>query len=96
MYLKCFAIGDLATNCYLIADEKTKQAAIIDPGGEVDEVMATIEKHHFTPTLLLLTHGHIDHIWGVEELKKRYNLQYVSMITTRPNSLPQRRTSLPI
>ncbi len=75
MYLKTFAVGPLATNCYLIADENTHEAAIIDPGGDMEAVIESIEAGSLKPVYLLLTHGHADHLLGVNELLERYDLE---------------------
>jgi hydroxyacylglutathione hydrolase len=58
-------------NCSIVFDEDTKRAAVVDPGGEVDRIMAAIEKAGVKVEKILLTHGHIDHAGGAMELKER-------------------------
>lgn len=58
-------------NCSLIWDPATRRAAVVDPGGDVDEILAAIEKHGLKVEKLLLTHGHIDHVGGTAELARR-------------------------
>ena len=54
-------------NCALLWDDVTKQALIIDPGGDVDQIMAAIEQMGVTVERVLLTHGHLDHAGGAEK-----------------------------
>jgi len=71
MFLKRLVVGALETNCYLISCEKTKEAAVIDPGGEeaVDLILNLLKKNNFDLKYILNTHGHIDHIIGNNLLK---------------------------
>ena len=55
-------------NCALLWDDVTKQALIIDPGGDVDRIMAAIEQMGVTVERVLLTHGHLDHAGGAAGL----------------------------
>lgn len=64
-------IGD-PTNCYIIFDEKSKEAIVIDPGGEVDKIAKMLDILKAKVKYIYLTHCHGDHIGGVNELKKRY------------------------
>lgn len=67
MYLKQFTIGYISTNCYLIACEKTRIAAVIDPGGTEEEISDILRRIHDDSLLLkyiINTHGHADHISG--------------------------------
>ena len=73
MKVDTLPVGQLLTNCYLLASEKGR-AAIIDPGDEPREVAAALEKKGLTPAMILLTHGHFDHIGGVKELAARYRI----------------------
>jgi glyoxylase-like metal-dependent hydrolase (beta-lactamase superfamily II) len=61
-----FPAGSFAANCYLVAPEPGAECIIIDPGQDampgIDEI---IEQHRLRPVAVLLTHGHIDHIWSV-------------------------------
>lgn len=62
-------------NCTLIWDDASMKGAIIDPGGDVDNIMAAIEKTGVDVEVIYLTHGHIDHAGGAEELKSRLKVQ---------------------
>ena len=68
MHIKRFPLGMLWTNCYLIWDDEDNGFAV-DPGGPAQEVIDFINMHHIKLDMVLLTHGHNDHIAGVEELR---------------------------
>lgn len=61
-------------NCTLIWSEPDKRGVVIDPGGDIDRIMETIEKAGVKVERILLTHGHIDHAAGAEELKQRLDV----------------------
>jgi len=73
MFLKKLVVGALETNCYLIGCEKTKKAAVIDPGGEeeVDLILNLLQENNFDLKYIINTHGHIDHIAGNRKLKSK-------------------------
>lgn len=61
-------------NCSLLWCENTLQAAVVDPGGDIDIIVEAIERKRVTPQKILLTHGHIDHAGGTAELASRLSL----------------------
>ena len=63
-------VGSLQTNCYLLIDEETKSAALIDPGDEAEKLLALVKSEGVTLKYILLTHGHRDHTLAVPALKK--------------------------
>ena len=63
-------VGSLQTNCYLLIDEETKLAALIDPGDEAEKLLALVKSEGVTLKYILLTHGHRDHTLAVPVLKK--------------------------
>lgn len=72
MIIKYVYIPNGYTNCYILADEKTKAAAIIDPGENVPEIKELVKKDKLDVRAIFLTHGHYDHVGGVAALRKRY------------------------
>lgn len=74
MRIKVLIVNDLQTNCYILEDEDTKEAVILDPGGEADYIIDEIEKNNFNLKAILLTHGHFDHIEAVLAIKEKYNI----------------------
>ncbi len=72
--IKCFRIGVLQTNCYLITDRKTGDMAVIDPGFKSEKLLDEIKsRENGELKYILLTHGHFDHISGVKWLKNAMN-----------------------
>lgn len=61
-------------NCSLIWDETTRRAAVVDPGGDVEEILEAIAAQQLEVEKILLTHGHIDHAGGAAALAARLNV----------------------
>ncbi|QUL98073.1 MAG: MBL fold metallo-hydrolase [Candidatus Fermentithermobacillus carboniphilus] len=61
MQVERLVVGSLATNCYLVFDEKSKKGIIIDPGGDGPYILECIERFGIDPVAIILTHGHLDH-----------------------------------
>ena len=72
MIIKYVYIPNGYTNCYILADEKTKAAAIIDPGDTGPEIKELVKKDNLDVRAIFLTHGHYDHVGGVAALRKKY------------------------
>jgi len=72
------------TNCYIIQDEKTKEAMVIDPGGEVDKIGEMLDTLNANVKYIVLTHCHGDHIAGVQELKQKYGGKVLIHIEDEP------------
>ena len=68
MNVKMMQVGPLGTNCYILEDEKTREAAIVDPGGNAPEILKALEGTEVR--YILLTHGHYDHTGAAAELAK--------------------------
>lgn len=66
MFVKGFVVGPVETNCYILGDERTKEAALIDPGASGAELVQRARQEGYQVKMILLTHGHFDHIGGVE------------------------------
>ena len=65
MKVKLLRVGPIGTNCYILKDETTGKAAVIDPGDEPELIQEALEKEGVEVRYLLLTHGHYDHTGGV-------------------------------
>ncbi len=65
-------LGPLATNGYIVFDEETKNAMIIDPADEAKKLNDTLKKHDLTLKKIVLTHAHADHIGALNELREQY------------------------
>jgi hydroxyacylglutathione hydrolase len=62
-------------NCSLIWDEVSMAGAVVDPGGDIDKIMAAIDQVGMLPEKILLTHGHIDHAAGAADLRDRLKVK---------------------
>ncbi len=67
-------VGSFATNCYLVGDADTLECAIIDPGAESSKIANRIKAGKLKPKMILLTHGHFDHIGAVNDLKDQFKI----------------------
>ena len=65
MLIKCFSVGQLGTNCYVVTDEKTLACAVIDPGAESGTILNYIDDNGLRPQAIFITHGHYDHTGAV-------------------------------
>lgn len=69
MKFKTLPLGIYQANCYVLFDEQTKEAAVIDPGGDFPEIRGYIEENGVKVKYIIITHGHGDHIGALQELK---------------------------
>lgn len=74
MIVRTLVIGPLASNCYIIADESTKAAAVIDPGDEAGRIEREIRELEIDLRCILLTHGHADHSFVAGELQQTFDV----------------------
>ena len=68
MILETLVVGPLEANCYIIGYEVTKEGMIIDPGDDAGYILETVKDLQLDIKLIVLTHGHIDHIGAVKEV----------------------------
>lgn len=72
MRMARMTVGALATNCYIVSDETTGKAFIVDPGGDAKRIMDKVEELHLKVEAILLTHGHFDHMMAVDQLREKF------------------------
>lgn len=72
MKIKKFVIGMMATNCYLVSSETTKECFLVDPGVFRQEIVEYIRTRGYKVQAILLTHGHFDHIMGIDGFLKEF------------------------
>ncbi len=64
-------VGPLQCNCSIVGDEGTREAMVIDPGDDVEDILRLVERHGLTVKQIVITHAHIDHVGGAMKLKQR-------------------------
>ena len=73
MKITTLMLGELASNCY-IQEVGNKKCVIVDIGGDAPIVFRRLEMMQLEPVAILLTHGHYDHIAGVEQVREKYQI----------------------
>ena len=84
MILDTLPTGPLEVNCYIIGCEETRKAAVIDPGGDVDQILQLLNKHKLNVVMIINTHGHFDHIGGNRELLEATGSELIIHRDDRP------------
>lgn len=69
-------VGQLTTNCYLLHDDKSRDAIVIDPGDDPDFIIQKISDLDLDPKLIIATHAHFDHILAVREIKIAFKIPF--------------------
>ncbi|MCT7659639.1 MBL fold metallo-hydrolase [Mycobacterium deserti] len=73
MFITGFPAGMLACNCYVLAPAAGSDAIVVDPGQRaMGPLRKILDEHRLTPSAVLLTHGHIDHIWSAQKVADTY------------------------
>lgn len=70
MIIKNLNVGPLMTNCYILGCEDTKEAVVIDPGGDANNILKALSDDNLTLVHIINTHGHFDHVGGNKRLKE--------------------------
>ncbi|MGE5262236.1 MAG: MBL fold metallo-hydrolase [Acidobacteriota bacterium] len=69
MILQTLLVGPLGVNCYLLADETTREAIVVDPGGNARDILNALQQHRLKVTAIVNTHAHFDHILALNEIR---------------------------
>lgn len=70
MIQETLPVGLLQCNCTILGDEKTGEAIVIDPGDDIPQIQAILNRHGLKVRYIVITHAHIDHIAGAQKLKR--------------------------
>ena len=70
MILEGFPVGPIGANCYIFGDEATRDVFVIDPGDEPERILEALRRLGARPQALVNTHGHFDHIQGVDAVRR--------------------------
>jgi hydroxyacylglutathione hydrolase len=63
-------VGPLACNCSVFGDEQSREAIVVDPGDNIDEILQIVARHGLKVKAIVITHAHIDHIGGAQKMKQ--------------------------
>jgi len=74
MKYELVVVGALETNCYLVYCEETRACAVIDPGAEPEKIISAIADLELKPSIVLNTHGHVDHIGANSDIIQKYSV----------------------
>jgi glyoxylase-like metal-dependent hydrolase (beta-lactamase superfamily II) len=85
-------VGPIQSNCYILGCEQTRQAAVIDPGGDVDKILLALAKDHLRCVYIINTHGHFDHAAENKRLKEVTGAQLIIHRADAPMILHQGRS----
>jgi glyoxylase-like metal-dependent hydrolase (beta-lactamase superfamily II) len=69
MILKTLPVGPLQCNCSIIGDETTHEAMVVDPGDDIEAILAIVRQHKLEVKRIVITHAHIDHVGGAMKLR---------------------------
>ncbi len=75
MILRRLEVGIFASNCYIVGSEYSRQGMVIDPGDDAKQILNSVKDLGLDIKLIVLTHGHIDHIGALKEVKEATSAQ---------------------
>ena len=75
MKFEKLVVGPLASNCYILYDEETRETIIVDPGDEASKIITKINELSLLPKEVWLTHGHFDHLGAANTICKEFNIE---------------------
>ncbi len=70
LFLDVFAVGPIQANCVLLGDTDAGEVVVIDPGEEAERIVERLKASGLRPTMILHTHGHLDHVGGTADLSR--------------------------
>ncbi len=76
MILEGFPVGPIQANCYIFGDDATREVFVIDPGDDPERVLATLRRLNARPVAIVNTHGHFDHVQGVDAVRHAAHIPF--------------------
>lgn len=73
--IETWVLGAVSTNCYLVYNEDSKEAVVVDPAGNYPFISNKCRELGVTPSAVLLTHGHFDHMLAAPEIRRAFQLK---------------------
>lgn len=91
MIITCIPGGIFMENCYIIGDENTNEAILVDPGEQIDEIREEVNKSGLKITKIVNTHTHLDHVAGVQTFKEELGIPFLIHKEDQPvlDALPE-------
>ena len=74
MNVETITVGAFQENCYLVVDDATNRAVIVDPGSEGDLLVAAVERSGATLDAIWITHAHVDHVGAIASIKRKWDV----------------------
>jgi len=78
MLVKALVVGPIQANCFIIGDERSKEGAVIDPGGDAKAILKAVRLMELKVKYLIATHGHFDHTGAVGELLEELKCEFLA------------------
>lgn len=77
MILETLVVGSLGVNCYIVGDDKTREAIVIDPGGNARDILAAIQKQQLKVIAIVNTHAHFDHVGALHSIRAETGVPFI-------------------
>lgn len=76
MDIATITVGSNFENCYIVVNDETNEGIIIDPGADSEKILDYIESKNIKPVVILITHGHFDHVGAVVDIMDKYGIEF--------------------
>ncbi len=74
MNVETFTVGAFQENCYLVIDDRSRRAVIVDPGGEGERLVEAVESCGAELEAIWITHAHVDHVGAIASIKRKWDV----------------------